>query len=322
MKLVKQASGKTTIKMSKSEWTDLGKKAGWMKEAHSERLLGVINNRDRFRKSQKTEGYWDELIDKYFKVLAKELQDPLTNYNSFRNTGMDKTQWERLVYNRLLSDFDERPDYKEQVWRIIQEQTKESMAKVFPLIKDDFINEVARGERFNLNVFLSFFGNEMKDEERDIYEKAGKRRKEIDSARKKWESMQKKWEMENRDKVVENYIRDHIQIYGGDYNIESESELLSVIDTINELSKTSENHEVWNDLYEAITSVKSFRENAFSQEGSYVDEDGFTDYDDFWDDSDKLGERESEKLLAKYPDLMPWGNLLYYVIIRADVSNQ
>ena len=29
MKLVKQASGKTTIKMSKSEWTDLGKKAGW-----------------------------------------------------------------------------------------------------------------------------------------------------------------------------------------------------------------------------------------------------------------------------------------------------
>jgi hypothetical protein len=33
MKLVKQASGKTTIKMSKSEWLDMGKKAGWMKEA-------------------------------------------------------------------------------------------------------------------------------------------------------------------------------------------------------------------------------------------------------------------------------------------------
>jgi hypothetical protein len=35
MKLVKQASGKTTIKMSHQEWTDLGKKAGWMKEAQN-----------------------------------------------------------------------------------------------------------------------------------------------------------------------------------------------------------------------------------------------------------------------------------------------
>jgi hypothetical protein len=30
MKLIKQASGKTTIKMSKKEWTDMGKKAGWI----------------------------------------------------------------------------------------------------------------------------------------------------------------------------------------------------------------------------------------------------------------------------------------------------
>lgn len=33
MKLVKTASGKQQIKMSKSEWEDLGKKAGWTKEA-------------------------------------------------------------------------------------------------------------------------------------------------------------------------------------------------------------------------------------------------------------------------------------------------
>jgi len=30
MKLVKNASGKTTIKMSKSEWANIGKKAGWL----------------------------------------------------------------------------------------------------------------------------------------------------------------------------------------------------------------------------------------------------------------------------------------------------
>ena len=36
MKLVKQASGKKTIKMSRKEWTDLGKKAGWIsKKAQS-----------------------------------------------------------------------------------------------------------------------------------------------------------------------------------------------------------------------------------------------------------------------------------------------
>jgi len=35
MKLVKTASGKNKIKMSKSEWTSIGKKAGWMKEAET-----------------------------------------------------------------------------------------------------------------------------------------------------------------------------------------------------------------------------------------------------------------------------------------------
>jgi len=33
MKLVKMASGKSVIKMSKSEWQSIGKKAGWLKEA-------------------------------------------------------------------------------------------------------------------------------------------------------------------------------------------------------------------------------------------------------------------------------------------------
>jgi hypothetical protein len=33
MKLKKQANGKTTVKMSKREWLDTGKKAGWIKVA-------------------------------------------------------------------------------------------------------------------------------------------------------------------------------------------------------------------------------------------------------------------------------------------------
>ena len=33
MKLVKTASGKQTVKISKSEWESIGRKAGWMKES-------------------------------------------------------------------------------------------------------------------------------------------------------------------------------------------------------------------------------------------------------------------------------------------------
>jgi hypothetical protein len=41
MKLIKQASGKTTVKMSKKEWTDMGKKAGWLnKEAYGPDMGG------------------------------------------------------------------------------------------------------------------------------------------------------------------------------------------------------------------------------------------------------------------------------------------
>lgn len=35
MKLIKTASGKETIKISKADWQDIGKKAGWLKSASS-----------------------------------------------------------------------------------------------------------------------------------------------------------------------------------------------------------------------------------------------------------------------------------------------
>lgn len=39
MKIIKTASGKKTIKISKSEWESIGKKAGWMKEAEIDELF-------------------------------------------------------------------------------------------------------------------------------------------------------------------------------------------------------------------------------------------------------------------------------------------
>ena len=37
MKITKTASGKQVVKISKSEWQNIGKKAGWMKVANDER---------------------------------------------------------------------------------------------------------------------------------------------------------------------------------------------------------------------------------------------------------------------------------------------
>ncbi len=44
MKLTKTASGKQTIKMSRKEWTTIGKKAGWVKKAR------YIENVDAYKK--------------------------------------------------------------------------------------------------------------------------------------------------------------------------------------------------------------------------------------------------------------------------------
>jgi len=41
MKLIKTAGGKKTIKLSKSEWQSIGKKAGWMKTAFKSNTLGI-----------------------------------------------------------------------------------------------------------------------------------------------------------------------------------------------------------------------------------------------------------------------------------------
>jgi arsenate reductase-like glutaredoxin family protein len=69
MKLVKTASGKKQIKMSKKEWQNIGKKAGWMKKAEIESTGSIKSDLKSMNKS------FD--IFSYFKneVSAEELQD-------------------------------------------------------------------------------------------------------------------------------------------------------------------------------------------------------------------------------------------------------
>ena len=102
MKLVKTASGKNKIKMSRSEWTDLGKKAGWMKVAvineHGTGIgpegVFVFDNTIRGLKHgvpldrakelwQKYGSFIADITDSEFKILqyiASELNDPDPNY--------------------------------------------------------------------------------------------------------------------------------------------------------------------------------------------------------------------------------------------------
>jgi len=87
MKLVKTASGKQTIKLSKKEWQSIGKKAGWMKEAQWGQDIGfgdyadmedpewMIDQLQRFIIDE--EAFWDNMqfqTGDSFKSAKKRLE--------------------------------------------------------------------------------------------------------------------------------------------------------------------------------------------------------------------------------------------------------
>jgi len=60
MKIIKTASGKQQIKISKSEWENIGKKAGWMKIAGKAKVSDCCGAADRCTTpvGVKNEGPW------------------------------------------------------------------------------------------------------------------------------------------------------------------------------------------------------------------------------------------------------------------------
>ena len=75
MKIITASNGKQTVKMSKNEWTAIGKKAGWMKVAQGiqEELVTDWSN-----DPEKEEHYYNELMHKlviFSKTLTPEEQD-------------------------------------------------------------------------------------------------------------------------------------------------------------------------------------------------------------------------------------------------------
>ena len=67
MKIVKTASGKQNIKISKKEWTNIGKKAGWMKKAevsHTCDYCGEEHDEGEMHELKKNKWCCDKCIDK------------------------------------------------------------------------------------------------------------------------------------------------------------------------------------------------------------------------------------------------------------------
>ena len=77
MKVIKTASGKKQIKISKKEWQSIGKKAGWMRKAQYEDQEG-----------DKADKIYDEYFD-FFKELHIKANRGLTvmDYSSFQGEG-------------------------------------------------------------------------------------------------------------------------------------------------------------------------------------------------------------------------------------------
>ena len=86
MKIHKQANGKATIKMSKRQWLDLGKKAGWMRISEDEGSTWQPKPPPEDIVTRRSENFSVESVDgfgefvKYFKKIGEKFsyfgQDP------------------------------------------------------------------------------------------------------------------------------------------------------------------------------------------------------------------------------------------------------
>ena len=112
MKITKTASGKTEVKISKSEWKTIGKKAGWMKTAQDNRPGWMLGETPK----SSTEMF--DFIEDRFKTIRQYL-DMHIHPNSIIDMAIE-------VGNTLVDDMpaiirkefetiDEPPDYEDNM---------------------------------------------------------------------------------------------------------------------------------------------------------------------------------------------------------------
>jgi hypothetical protein len=110
MKIVKTASGKQTIKLSKKEWKDIGKKAGWIKTA--EQFIVVDNEFNRAHYSDIIGEVYDNppsyaMVEKYGSDPWESIPDELVQHVAriARKQG-EMVNTKKEAYNYALQDED------------------------------------------------------------------------------------------------------------------------------------------------------------------------------------------------------------------------
>ena len=95
MKVVKTASGKTRIKMSKSEWESIGKKSGWFREANQDKDFW-IKNEDLYKRVMK---YYQELKHSRKARKPDHEAQALLNLKQMKNYfDQNNIQWKENPY--------------------------------------------------------------------------------------------------------------------------------------------------------------------------------------------------------------------------------
>jgi len=103
MKIVKTASGKPTIKMSKKEWTSIGKKAGWLSDHKGPLLPLEKKNMERLNiikeKEKEAAILWEKYRDKIsFETFQTKFEERL------RDEGLSDKQIHKIM-NLISSNY-------------------------------------------------------------------------------------------------------------------------------------------------------------------------------------------------------------------------
>ena len=151
MKVIKTASGKNRIKMSRKEWASIGKKAGWIKEAGGEIDMYV----NRILGDEKMNDVMDEVPDDIKDDVLKALREK-------DEEGPDKEAkkglWENIHNKRKRGEKPARPGDEDYPDKDSWEKAKKSSNDELSLIRlaaafDGLVVEAAeyKGKKVQLN---------------------------------------------------------------------------------------------------------------------------------------------------------------------------
>jgi hypothetical protein len=108
MKLIKQANGKTTVKMSKRQWLDMGKKAGWL---NKEAIPMTYREMQKRRELGHLYRYYTMNIDELSvekKALESALENPIDEEH--RKTALESLEY---VNKQIQTITDHRKEFNQ-----------------------------------------------------------------------------------------------------------------------------------------------------------------------------------------------------------------